>query len=232
METVVAGALAGDDVLSLCQTLVQGACPMAFFTGDLVAAERYVRLLLDHSERLGLEFWQAYGRCFNALLVIRRGTAAEGASLLRAGLEALRGIQFGVFYGVFLSELAGALGHAGRPADGIAVVDEALARAERNDERWYLPESLRIKGELVLRQGGADAEAGAEVWFRQSLDWSHRQQTTAWELRTTTSLAKLLHRQGRIDEAQKALAASLGSFAEGFASADLKAAKDLLETIA
>src|SRR5262249_33454299 len=79
---VVDGALAGDDVLSLCQTLVQGACPIAFLTGDLAEAERHVRLLLDHSERLGLEFWQAYGRCFHALLVIKRGGAGEGAELL------------------------------------------------------------------------------------------------------------------------------------------------------
>ena len=32
--------------------------------------------------------------------------------------------------------------------------------------------------------------------FEESLDWSRRQETVAWELRTATSLAKMHHGQG------------------------------------
>ena len=50
-----------------------------------------------------------------------------------------------------------------------------------------------------------------------------------WELRATTSLARLCQRQGRGGEARDALAAVCTSFTEGFATPDLIEAKALLE---
>ena len=152
-KEIVETAVAGDDGLSLCQTLVQGACPVALFVGDLEALEHYVSMLLDYSERQALDFWQAFGRCFQSVLYIRRGHLAEGLARLAEALDGLREIQFGVYYGVFLSEFADALARVGRAEEGRRTIDEALARAERNEERWYKPELLRIKGEIVLRQG-------------------------------------------------------------------------------
>jgi hypothetical protein len=40
-----------DHALSLCDALVQAACPIALFIGDLAAAERFVAMLLDYSAR-------------------------------------------------------------------------------------------------------------------------------------------------------------------------------------
>jgi predicted ATPase len=56
-------------------------------------------------------------------------------------------------------------------------------------------------------------------------------QAKAWELRATTSLARLLARQGRHDEARAMLAKIYNWFTEGFDAADLKDAKALLETL-
>jgi len=230
-KSVVDGALAGKDVLSLCQTLVQGACPVALFVGDLEALERHVTMLLDHSERQALAFWQTYGRCFRGVLFIRRGDVIEGVAMLGAALEELREIQYGVYYGVFLSEYADALGRVGRAEEGLAAIDEALARCERNDERWYLAELLRLKGELVLRQGGPNASSAAERYFRESLDWARRQETIAWELRTATSLAGLRHRGKRGAEAREALSAVYERFTEGLETADLRRATELLTSL-
>jgi predicted ATPase len=126
------------------------------------------------------------------VLIIKRGQFAEGVTALSAALDELRRIQFGSYYGVFLGEFAGALGHVGRAAGGLAAIDETIARCERNDERWYLAELLRIRGELGLRQSSPDPKE-AERYFRKSLDCAHRQQAPAWELRAATSLARLLH---------------------------------------
>ena len=163
-EEIVATALVGNDGLSLCQTLVQGACPVALFVGDLEALDRYVTMLLDYSERQALDFWQAFGRCFRGVLTIRRGRIPEGLAMLGAALGELRDIQFGVYYGVFLSEYADALSLVARVDEGRKAIDEALERSARNEERWYVAELLRIKGEIVLRQGGSDCDArsGAE----------------------------------------------------------------------
>lgn len=228
VKSVVDGAQAGNDVLSLCQVLVQAACPVALFVGDLAAAKRYVTLLLEHSERQALVFWQAYGRCFQGLLSIKNGDLVGGLAMLGSAIEALRGIQFGVYFGVFLSEFADALGRAGRVKEGLVAIDEALTRAERNDERWYLAESLRIKGELLLRQGDPDGPRGAEAYFRESLDWARRQQTPAWELRTSMSLGALRRNQNRLEEARTLVRSGYARFEEGFETADLQTAGRLL----
>src|SRR5262249_58691890 len=72
VKTIVDHALASNDVLSLCQVLVQAACPVAFFVGDLAVAERYVTMLIDQSARQALAFWQTYGPCFRGVLRLRR----------------------------------------------------------------------------------------------------------------------------------------------------------------
>ena len=53
----------------------------------------------------------------------------------------------------------------------------------------------------------------------------------AWELRATTSLARLLRDNNRHDEARAMLAEIYNWFTEGFDTADLKDAKALLEEL-
>jgi predicted ATPase len=50
-------------------------------------------------------------------------------------------------------------------------------------------------------------------------------------LRATTSLARLLNKQGRRDEARAMLAEIYGWFTEGFDTADLKDARALLDEL-
>jgi tetratricopeptide (TPR) repeat protein len=207
VKDIVAAALVGNDGLSLCQTLVQGACSVALFTGDLEALDRYVTMLLEYSERQSLDFWQAFGRCFRGVLTIRRGSDVEGVALLGAALNELRAIEFGVYYGLFLGEYAHALSRVGRWDEARRTIDEALQRSLRNEEHWYLAELLRINGEILLRSGDADAARKAEQQFVEALDWSRRQETAAWELRSATSLAKLLRQGDRSGEARAVLAA-------------------------
>jgi predicted ATPase/DNA-binding winged helix-turn-helix (wHTH) protein len=229
VREIVAHALASGDVLSLCQALVQAACPVAFFVGDLAVAEEHVTLLLDHSRCQALEFWQSYGHCFEGMLAIRHGRVEEGLATLAAALAHLRHIQYGVYYSVFLAELADALGRAGRPVEGLRAVDEALARSQSNHEHWYMPELWRIRGSLLVRQGGPDALAAAEAHFRESLRRSREQATPAWQLRAAISLARLQRDASRPGDGHRLLGDIHAGFSEGFATADLEAARTLLE---
>jgi len=54
----------------------------------------------------------------------------------------------------------------------------------------------------------------------------------SWELRATTSLARLLARQDKRDEARAMLADIYGWFTKGFDTADLKDARTLLDQLA
>ena len=83
-------------------------------------------------------------------------------------------------------------GARGRPEEGLAAIEEALARCERNDERWYFAELLRITRRDPVAQGeDRTPQQKAEQCFLEALDWSQRQQTAAWQLRAAISLAKL-----------------------------------------
>jgi len=125
--------------------------------------------------------------------------------------------------------MAEALGRAGQIADGLAAIEEAIGRSERSEERWCVAELLRIRGELVLLQGGSGAAAAAEDHYQQALGWARRQEALSWELRAATSLARLWCDQNRSAEALALLAPIYNRFTEGFETADLKAAKALLD---
>jgi predicted ATPase/DNA-binding winged helix-turn-helix (wHTH) protein len=227
----VEDALALNHELSLANALVQAACPVAFFTGDLVAAGQFVHMLLEHATKHALRPWQAWGRCFEAMLLVRRGDIVTGSERLGTAVSGLRDIGYAVYYVAFMGELAEAQGMAGQAAHGLATIDEALARSEHGEERWCVAELLRIKGELVVSRGGPGAKRAAEDLFRQSLDWSRRQEVLSWELRATISLARLLRDGGRLADATACLQPVYDRFREGFGTADLIAAKQLLDKL-
>jgi predicted ATPase/DNA-binding winged helix-turn-helix (wHTH) protein len=231
VEDIIDTSRSADDVLSLCQVLVQAACPVSLFVGDLAALAHFVEMLIDSAERNALEFWQTWGRCFKGVLLIRRGHAHVGLTLLRAALADLREIEYGVYYIVFLGEFAEASGRAGNFAQALTAIDEALARSLRNDEHWYAPELLRIRGDLVQRRRGPNAAAEAEKILKESLAISQSQKTTSWELRTALTLSRLWRDEQRGAEAYALLAPIYAKFTEGFGTQDLRSAKQLLDEL-
>ena len=78
---------------------------------------------------------------------------------------------------------------------------------------------------------GAGAVTEAEDCFHKSLEIARRQRAKAWELRSTASLARLYHQQGKTAEARRKLEETDRRFAGGFATADLRAAKALLNEL-
>jgi predicted ATPase/DNA-binding winged helix-turn-helix (wHTH) protein len=223
-------ARASDHALSLCYALAEAACPVALLVGDLAAAERFLAMLLDRSARHALSLWHAWGRYLDGVLRIKYGDALTGLQLLRTTFDGLGETRFVLRYTAFLDALVEGLTGAGQAAQGLVTIDGALARSERNEERWCVAEMLRIKGELVLLEGGAKAAVAAAEHFRQALDWARRQGALSWELRAATSLARLRHQQARTAKAQRFLAPVYARFTEGFETADLKAARALLNS--
>jgi hypothetical protein len=116
--------------------------------------------------------------------------------------------------------------------EGLAAIETAIARCEHNDERWYYPELLRIRGELLLREVRPDVTKTAEQSFLEALNWSRRLQMPAWQLRSAISLAKLYRVEHRHTEAQSILTQAYDRFTEGFDTADLREAKIFLARVA
>jgi predicted ATPase/DNA-binding winged helix-turn-helix (wHTH) protein len=201
-------ARATDHANSHCYALAWAACPIALWTGDLAAAARHTRMLLDCSRKHSLTLWREPGSRLQAILDIKEGGSPGTTSV--AG---------------FMGELVEAFVRAGRIAEALAVID---ARFGRSGAGWIAPESLRLRGELALSQ--AEPET-AEKLFRQALEEARRQEALAWELRTVTSLAHLLRDRGRAADAIACLQPVYDRFTEGFGTADLIAARQLLDEL-
>jgi tetratricopeptide (TPR) repeat protein len=216
--------------VSLCYALAFAACPIMLWVGDLAAAERYIAMLLDHSGRYALPSWGILGRTFQGVLAIRRGDFGRGLSQLQVGLREFGAMPYWISM-MFPNELAAGFARAGQIADGLAAAEQVIDRAERAEARWLFPESLRIRGELLLLQAATGAATAAEDHFWQALDWARRQGALSLELRAATSLARLLCDEGRCAEAKAHLQPVYNRFTEGFATADLKSAKALLDDL-
>jgi tetratricopeptide (TPR) repeat protein len=153
------------------------------------------------------------------------GRTTEGIALIRRGIDGMLESGQRLFVGFESAWLAEAQGRAGFLADALETVQQAL-RADI--EPVFRPESLRIRGELRLKQGQT---AVAEADFRDAIALAACMGAKAWELRATMSLARLLDKQGRRGEAHAMLADLYNSFTEGFDTVDLKDAKALLDEL-
>jgi predicted ATPase/DNA-binding winged helix-turn-helix (wHTH) protein len=233
-ESTVEDARATNAV-SMCYALALGACPVGIWSGDASRVEHYTSLLLDYSRRHALPTWRLPGLCFQGALLMQGGDLAGGLRMLRTGFdqagEGLFATIFAMNHLMFRGEMAAGLGRAGQVAEGLAEAEQAIKRAEGKEEGWLLGELLRIKGELLLLQDAPGAAAAAEELFRQALDWARRQGALSWELRAATSLARLRRDQGHLADALALLQPVYDRFTEGFETADLKAAKGLLDVL-
>ena len=119
---------------------------------------------------------------------------------------------------------------AGRGAEALAAVNEALSIVETNDERWYEAELRRLNAVLLL--GGSDGSSDeAENCLTQALDVARSQEAKLWELRTAVTLGRLWQTQGKGQDAHDLLEPIHDWFTEGFDTADLKDAKALLDEL-
>ena len=174
---------------------------------------------------------QACGHSFEGELLIKRGDVVDGVRRLRAGSRRTPRGGYVLRRPGLLGMLAEGLAGIGQVAEGLMAIDDALAQCERTDERWNMAELLRVKGELLLLKGTPEAKAAAEHHYRLGLEWARRQGALFWELRCATSLARLLRDQSRSANATAVLQPIYDRFTEGFDTADLKAAKALIDTL-
>jgi predicted ATPase len=227
VQSAVGDAEALGDRSTLCYAFSHGSC-LVLWLGNLVAAECYAEMLLDLSRKHGFGPWGDFASRLKGVVLVKTGDLKTGLTLLRGGLDEINDPDFGLWFLTGLTELAEALGHAGRIAEGLAAIKRGIDQSQMS---WLAPELLRIKGELLLLQGTAGTIEAVESVFRQALDGARQQETLAWELRAATSLARLLHTQGRSADGLAILQPVYERFTEGFDTADLKLAEGLLAVL-
>jgi hypothetical protein len=154
----------------------------------------------------------------------RRRDAVE---TLRGCLAELSAAHYGLQTTSFRISFVQGLAAIGRFAEGIAHIDETIRMIEARGELSYLPEALRVKGNVILSMP-PHAPDDAEICFMRSLEWSRRQGARAWELLTAVDLAAMWARSGHSRRAWALLRPIVDQFAEGTDWVGLKAAERLL----
>ena len=195
-----------------------------------------LRKRAEECDRLGRDnslpvLWALLVPISYGLALIREGNPAEGIASLKAGLtvwESSGGKSRSPYGKSVLAEGMALLGDI----DGaLQLIDEQIEQVERPgwEERIHYAEILRLKGWVLTLKNDFE---GAEKNYIASLDWARKQQAKSWELRTSTSLARLWQSQGKRKEAHDLLAPVYNWFTEGFDTKDLIDAKALLEELA
>jgi class 3 adenylate cyclase/predicted ATPase len=159
------------------------------------------------------------------------GDREVGEKEMRNGMALFReqGIRFPLpLCAVLLAEIEDELG---RFEHALAILDDALADAERTGQHHFDVELHRQHGALLLRKTPSDV-AAAEAAFMRAIEVARSQQTRTFELGAAMSLARLWRSQGKPQQARELLAPVYGWFTEGFDTLDLKEAKALLEELA
>ena len=212
---------------SLAGSLAFGA-QLLSLGGDNAMLGDWVDQLVAVATEQCFPFWGALGTIYRGWIKVKNGDVAEGISLLRRGSGAYRAAGAKTWVPHHLSLLARACEILGQIEEAMALLDEALLIVEETGERWFAAELYRHKGELLLRQGHAEA---AEEAYREALRIARAQEAKMWELRACASIARLWRDAGRYTQARDLLAPVYGWFTEGFATPDLREAKALLDEL-
>jgi hypothetical protein len=155
------------------------------------------------------------------------GRSEEGLSLMRHAEPEMRrrGAMSWIWLGAAYADACLRSEQAGA---AIEIVNARLNHLKR--DHHYTAELFRVKGEAILARDGSAVE-DAKHCFRESIEVCRRQEAKSWELHATMSLARLLAKQGKRDEARTKLVGIYNWFTEGLDTADLRDAKALLEEL-
>jgi DNA-binding winged helix-turn-helix (wHTH) protein/tetratricopeptide (TPR) repeat protein len=200
-------------------------------------AQSAMDLALDHGL---VEQWLVPMRFIHGWALAKLGQAHNGLEQARQALAVVQSIGVSNLMSLLLAIFAEITMDAGQNQEGLAAVDKALQVAQSTGMHHCDAEIYRLKGELLLSQAGGHPAFSlpdrklreAETSFEQAIEIARQQQARSWELRATTSLARLWQKQNRRTEAHNRLSKIYKWFTEGHDTPDLQDARELLKQLA
>ncbi|WP_255853195.1 hypothetical protein [Marinobacterium rhizophilum] len=185
-------------------------------------AESVIVLATEH----GFPYWRARAGMVQGWALAEQGQPAEGIAAIRQAMLDYRATGGQLLLPYFMALLAESLGKSGQVEEALAVLGDALAIVKQTGEGLYAPELHRLQGLFQLQQPDIAASC-----FRQAIELAEEQHSRSLELRAAMDLARLLGQQGHTQEAHELLSARYRFFDEGLDTADLQAARGLLEQL-
>lgn len=194
--------------VSLCMALAFGACPVAFWAGDMELAHKWVQLLKNQSARFNLAYWHAWACSYELIL-------NDDGSLIGPTLEAT------VLWPLQRDNVL--------PLSTLIISEADVEKALSGAVLWSAPELMRRKAVALLSiESEAETDRAVDL-LRRSLALANAQGALAWELRTAISMAEWPFALANAADSAALLSNVYGRFTEGFQTADLRRARRILE---
>lgn len=177
-----------DDPFSLALTLYFTSAA-AQMLGDVSLAAGNSELSVQVATEHGLAQPRTWSMGVAGWCLAENGDPSRGVELLAQATAAMQAIQSRHFMTYLLGLLVDARMKAGQHADAMKTVEDAIALAEADGERFYTAELFRLRGELLAhRTAGRKREA--EASFRTAIEIARTQGARALEHRARESLRR------------------------------------------
>ena len=172
--------------------------------------------------------YEHWARFCQGIALRRRGDPHKGSDMMCAAMDAAQKMSADFLRPLHLGHRAAALTDIAQPETGLGLLDEAIRSAEKTEERFFLAELHRLRGEAWLSVG---SERDGALDLERALMIARSQGARLWELRASTSLACLWRDRDRFGEARALLEPIYGWFTEGLERPDLRRARALLHSL-
>lgn len=184
--------------------------------------------VLDVADEHDLPIWSALGSCLLGAAQTGLGHSEEGLAAIRDGIASYQGLKTPpVFWPLILFMQAGACARSGRPDEGLMLLEEAIEIGDQGSGMTLLPELYSLKGDLLLLSDRNDRTA--ESLFERSFDMARDIDARMLQLRAAVRLCRSQREPGKEERGRELLSSVYAGFTEGFATADLIEAAELLE---
>jgi predicted ATPase/class 3 adenylate cyclase len=190
-------------------------------------AHERARGALEVAEEHDFQIWKALGVVLEGAALTGLGRAEQGLARTEQGVALYLGLTTpAVFWPLLLSIRARAFALAGRPAEGLALIDEAVGMVTEDD--FLYGEFALLKGDLLLALGDA---GGAKALFEKVIGATSKLGARMPELRAATRLTRVRRATGTQPDGSDALREVYETFTEGFDMPDLVDARAELDEV-
>jgi hypothetical protein len=177
-----------------------------------------------------LPYWVIWGRFLLSHADAMAADPVRGATAMREGIAAMRGLGTMVGITSWLYLLAEVELAAGRPAAARAALQESADRIASRSRARNAAETARFEGHVALAlDSGPAGRSEARRCYEAARAIASAQRARSLELRALTDLLVVADDGNERERAVAALGEHVAGFAEGSSTADLRAAAALLQ---
>ena len=203
---------------------------------DDTSAHGCAQAVLDIAEEHDFPIWRAVGCCLRGAAMAGMGSADEGLAVIERAMSTYQRLKTPpVFWPILLYLQAGACGLAGRPADGLTLIDEAVEIAMQTPGRTLWSEFFGLKGDLLLALSPDTLSPATRPKPSPGSSGPRtprpRCRPPCCSCEPRCRLGRLWREQGKTEQARELLSGAYDRFTEGFTTPDLLEAGALLEEL-